>query len=60
MGAAPRDVLIERSLLHGRVAAVLGTIRKMRSKLGFVRAVDKETAAACPGGDFGAWPDQGS
>lgn len=29
MGAAPRDVLIERSLLHARVAAVLGTIRKI-------------------------------
>lgn len=74
---APQDLSIERSLPHGHVAAVLGTIRQIaldrlllstakdkasrrhcdlvvammvdrlvtpRSKLGFVRAVDEETA----------------
>jgi hypothetical protein len=76
-GAEPRELAIERSLPHGHVAAVLGTVRKLaldrlllstakdeasrrscdlvvammvdrlitpRSKLGFVRAVDEETA----------------
>lgn len=82
MEAAPREVSIDRSLPHGHVAAVLGTIRKLaldrlllstaktaaarrhrdlvvamivdrlitpRSKLGFVRAVDEETAATSVG-----------
>src|SRR5439155_13508516 len=79
LGTGPDDLEIERSLPHGHVAAVLGTIRKIaldrlilstakdaasrrhcdlviamlvdrliapRSKLGFVRAVDEETAAS--------------
>lgn len=82
IGTAPEDLSIERSLPHGHVAAVLGTIRKIaldrlilsttkdaasrrfcdlvvammvdrlitpRSKLGFVRAVDEETAATSLG-----------
>lgn len=82
IGTTPRDLSIERSLPHGHVAAVLGTIRKIaldrlivstakdaasrrscdlvvamlvdrlitpRSKLGFVRAVDEETAATSLG-----------
>ncbi|MDX8450909.1 IS1634 family transposase [Mesorhizobium captivum] len=82
IGTAPKDLAIERSLPHGHVAAVLGTIRKIsldrlilstakdaasrrfcdvvvammvdrlitpRSKLGFVRAVDEETAATSLG-----------
>lgn len=77
IGAGPDEILIERSLPHGHVAAALGTIGKIaldrlilstakdeasrrycalavamivdrlvapRSKLGFVRAVDEETA----------------
>ena len=83
VGATPPQVSIERSLPHGHVAAVLGTIRRIaldrlllstakdaasrrfcalvvammvdrliapRSKLGFVRAVDEETAATSLGG----------
>lgn len=82
IGTMPKDLSIERSLPHGHVAAVLGTIRKIaldrlivstakdaasrrscdlvvamlvdrlitpRSKLGFVRAVDEETAATSLG-----------
>ncbi|HTO62367.1 MAG TPA: IS1634 family transposase [Bradyrhizobium sp.] len=82
VGAAASAVSIERSLPHGHVAVVLGTIRKLtidrlllstakdgvsrrhcdlvvammvdrlitpRSKLGFVRAVDQETAATSLG-----------
>jgi transposase len=82
IGATPKDLSIERSLPHGHVAAVLGTIRKIaidrlllstakdgrsrrycdlvvammvdrliapRSKLGFVRAVDQDTAATSLG-----------
>ena len=82
VGATASAVSIERSLPHGHVAVVLGTIRKLaldrlllstakdgvsrrhcdlvvammvdrlitpRSKLGFVRAVDQETAATSLG-----------
>ena len=82
IGTGPDEMRIERSLPHGHVAAVLGTLRKIaldrlmlstakdaashrqcdlvvamivdrliapRSKLGFVRAVDEETAATSLG-----------
>jgi DDE family transposase len=82
LGTGPEELEVERSLPHGHVAAVLGTIRKIaldrlilstakdaasrrhcdlviamlvdrliapRSKLGFVRAVDEETAASSAG-----------
>lgn len=82
IGTGLKDLSIERSLPHGHVAAVLGTVRKIaidrlilstakdaasrrfcdlvvammvdrlitpRSKLGFVRAVDEETAATSLG-----------
>jgi hypothetical protein len=85
-GTAPRELAIERSLPHGHVAAVLGTVRKLaldrlllskardeasrrwcdlvvammvdrllapRSKLGFVRAVDEETATTSLGAVLG-------
>jgi len=85
-GTEPQELAIERSLPHGHVAAVLGTVRKMaldrlllstardaasrrscdlvvammvdrliapRSKLGFVRAVDEETAATSLGAVLG-------
>jgi hypothetical protein len=82
IGTTPKDLSIERSLPHGHVAAVLGTVRKTaidrlilstakdaasrrfcdlvvamavdrlitpHSKLGFVRAVDEETATTSLG-----------
>jgi hypothetical protein len=82
LGTGPDTLQIERSLPHGHVAAVLGTLRRValdrlmlstakdevsrrhcdlvvamivdrligpRSKLGFVRAVDEETAASTLG-----------
>jgi transposase len=82
IGTGPGELEVERSLPHGHVAAVLGTMRKIaldrlilstakdaasrrhcdlviammvdrliapRSKLGFVRAVDAETAASSLG-----------
>jgi len=82
IGTRPDEMQIERSLPHGHVAAVLGTLRKIaldrlmlstakdaasrrhcelvvamivdrliapRSKLGFVRAVDEETATTTLG-----------
>src|SRR6516162_4695432 len=85
-GTEPRELAIERSLPHGHVAAVLGTVRKLaldrlllskardeasrrscdlvvammvdrliapRSKLGFVRAVDEETATTSLGAVLG-------
>src|ERR1700745_1866164 len=86
IGTGPDELQIERSLPHGHVAAVLGTIRKIaldrlilrtskdaaarrygelivammvdrliapRSKLGFVRAVDEETAISSLGAVLG-------
>src|SRR6201996_5338695 len=86
IGTGPDEMRIERSLPHGHVAAVLGTLRKIaldrlmlstakdaashrqcelvvamivdrliapRSKLGFVRAVDEETAASSLGAVLG-------
>lgn len=86
IGTGPGELEVERSLPHGHVAAVLGTIRQIaldrlilstakdaasrrycdlvvalmvdrliapRSKLGFVRAVDQETAASSLGAVLG-------
>jgi len=86
IGTGPGELEAERSLPHGHVAGVLGTIRKIaldrlilstakdaasrrycdlavammvdrliapRSKLGFVRAVDEETAASSLGAVLG-------
>lgn len=86
IGTGPDELEIERSLPHGHVAAVLGTIRKIaldrlilsttkdpvarrccdlvvammvdrliepRSKLGFVRAVDRESAISSLSAVFG-------
>lgn len=57
IGTGPDEMQIERSLPHDHVAAALGVLRKIaldrlilpRSKLGFVHAVDEDTATSSLG-----------